>query len=62
MVGYPLPVALISELVASYRQVTAVNTSDPDLAHLRESFFDALARNFNTPQAQREFPLRRQPA
>jgi cysteinyl-tRNA synthetase len=25
--------------------------SDPDLAHLRESFFDALARDFNTPQA-----------
>jgi 4-hydroxy-tetrahydrodipicolinate synthase len=36
MVGYPLPVALISELVASYRQVTAVNTSDPDLARVAE--------------------------
>jgi 4-hydroxy-tetrahydrodipicolinate synthase len=31
MVGYELPVALIADLVASYPQVTAVNTSDPDM-------------------------------
>jgi 4-hydroxy-tetrahydrodipicolinate synthase len=32
MVGYQLPVSLIAELVASHPQITAVNTSDPDLA------------------------------
>jgi 4-hydroxy-tetrahydrodipicolinate synthase len=32
MVGYQLPVALIAERVASHPQITAVNTSDPDLA------------------------------
>jgi 4-hydroxy-tetrahydrodipicolinate synthase len=32
MVGYQLPVPLIAELVASHPQITAVNTSDPDLA------------------------------
>jgi 4-hydroxy-tetrahydrodipicolinate synthase len=32
MVGYQLPVALVADLVASYPQIEAVNTSDPDLA------------------------------
>jgi 4-hydroxy-tetrahydrodipicolinate synthase len=31
MVGYALPVALVVNLLATYPQVTAVNTSDPDL-------------------------------
>jgi 4-hydroxy-tetrahydrodipicolinate synthase len=31
MVGYQLPVPLLVDLVATYPQVTAVNTSDPDL-------------------------------
>jgi 4-hydroxy-tetrahydrodipicolinate synthase len=36
MVGYELPVALIADLVASYPQITAVNTSDPDMAGVSE--------------------------
>jgi 4-hydroxy-tetrahydrodipicolinate synthase len=32
MVGYRLPLELVSGLVATYPQVTALNTSDPDLA------------------------------
>ena len=31
MVGYRLPIELVVELVATYPQVCAVNTSDPDL-------------------------------
>ena len=32
MVGYRLPIELITDVLASYPQVTALNTSDPDLA------------------------------
>jgi 4-hydroxy-tetrahydrodipicolinate synthase len=36
MVGYPLPASLIADLVASHEQITAVNTTDPDLAAVAE--------------------------
>jgi 4-hydroxy-tetrahydrodipicolinate synthase len=36
MVGYQLPVPLVVELVATYPQITAVNTSDPDLISVGE--------------------------
>jgi 4-hydroxy-tetrahydrodipicolinate synthase len=36
MVGYSLPVDLVAGLVASHPQITAVNTSDPDLARVAE--------------------------
>jgi 4-hydroxy-tetrahydrodipicolinate synthase len=36
MVGYRLPVRLLADLVASHPQITAVNTSDPDLACVAE--------------------------
>ncbi|HXQ59894.1 MAG TPA: dihydrodipicolinate synthase family protein, partial [Acidimicrobiales bacterium] len=36
MVGYSLPVALMTDLVMSYDHVTAVNTSDPDITRLAE--------------------------
>jgi 4-hydroxy-tetrahydrodipicolinate synthase len=42
MVGYRLPTELIAELVGSCQQVTAVNTTDPDLAALAR-LLDAVA-------------------
>jgi 4-hydroxy-tetrahydrodipicolinate synthase len=36
MVGYELPVSLVVDLVGSYRQITAVNTSDPNLESVIE--------------------------
>ena len=36
MVGYSVPVALMADLVATHDQVTAVNTSDPDLGRVAD--------------------------
>jgi 4-hydroxy-tetrahydrodipicolinate synthase len=36
MVGYGVPVSLMADMVASHSQVTAVNTSDPDLSRVAE--------------------------
>ncbi|HEY7946043.1 MAG TPA: dihydrodipicolinate synthase family protein [Acidimicrobiales bacterium] len=36
MVGYALPVQLVTELLDSYDQITAVNTSDPDLGRVAQ--------------------------
>ncbi len=36
MAGYRLPVSLMADLIASHPQITAVNTSDPDIASVAE--------------------------
>jgi 4-hydroxy-tetrahydrodipicolinate synthase len=46
MVGYSVPVDLIADLVASHAQVTAVNTSDPDVARVAE-LIDAVGTKTN---------------